>query len=59
VLGADEYYVLGDNSLLARDSRYWNIAAPGHQPGALPRANILGRATWVYWPPKHWRRLDP
>jgi signal peptidase I len=33
-LGADSYFVLGDNSTNANDSRYW---------GALPRSNIVGR----------------
>ena len=56
-LGADEYFLLGDNSPISGDSRYWIQPAPGHQSGALPAANIVGRATWVYWPPKHWRRL--
>lgn len=33
-VGADSYFVLGDNSMNANDSRYW---------GALPRSNIVGR----------------
>ena len=40
-LGADEYFVLGDNTRNSRDSRYW---------GAVPKANILGKATRIYWP---------
>jgi signal peptidase I len=31
------YFMLGDNSLRANDSRFW---------GALPRTNILGRVTY-------------
>jgi signal peptidase I len=58
-LGPDEYFVLGDNSPYAADSRYWSIPVPGHQPGALPRNNILGKVTWLYWPPKRWRSLSP
>jgi len=58
-LGADEYFVLGDNSPIAGDSRYWSRPAPGHQPGVVPRSNIIGRATWIYWPPSHWKSLDP
>jgi len=41
VLGPDEYFVLGDNTRNSRDSRYW---------GAVPRKNIIGRATRIYWP---------
>lgn len=40
-LGPDEYFVLGDNTQNSRDSRYW---------GAVPRKNIIGRATRIYWP---------
>jgi signal peptidase I len=57
-LGADEYYVLGDNSPISFDARYWNRALPGHQRGTLPRSSIIGVATWIYWPPSRWRRLN-
>jgi len=40
-LGPDEYFVLGDNTLNSRDSRYW---------GAVPGKNIIGKVTRVYWP---------
>lgn len=40
-LGPDEYFVLGDNTQNSFDSRYW---------GAVPRKNIIGRATRIYWP---------
>lgn len=56
-LGPDEYYLLGDNSDKSGDARYWAQGIGPHQPGAMPRSNIIGRATWIYWPPKHWRRL--
>jgi signal peptidase I len=37
----DSLYVLGDNSISSKDSRYW---------GFVPRNNILGKAMVVYWP---------
>ena len=57
VLGPDEYFVLGDNSPMAADSRYWRQTAPGHQPGALPRDLIIGRVTVTYWPVGRWRQF--
>ncbi|PIV39209.1 MAG: signal peptidase I [Candidatus Omnitrophica bacterium CG02_land_8_20_14_3_00__42_8] len=38
----DAYYVLGDNSLSSRDSRYW---------GFMPKKFLLGKAFLIYWPP--------
>lgn len=40
-LGADDYFVLGDNSRSSLDSRYW---------GPVPREAIVGRVTKIYWP---------
>jgi signal peptidase I len=37
----DAYYVLGDNSISSRDSRYW---------GFLPKKYLLGKAFLIYWP---------
>jgi signal peptidase I len=39
---ADSYFVLGDNSANALDSRYW---------GHVPRRNLIGRVSRIYWPP--------
>ena len=45
-LGADEYFVLGDNSNRSSDSRDF---------GPVPRKNIVGIADLIYWPPARWR----
>lgn len=41
VVPANDYFVLGDNRAVSSDSRDW---------GFVPRANIIGRAAFVYWP---------
>lgn len=41
VVPPDDYFVLGDNRAVSSDSRDW---------GFVPRANIIGRAAFVYWP---------
>ncbi len=38
---ADQYFVLGDHRSSSNDSRAW---------GMVPRANIYGKAVFVYWP---------
>ena len=42
----DAYYVLGDNSISSRDSRYW---------GFMPKKYLLGKAMLIYWPPNRIR----
>jgi signal peptidase I len=56
-LGPDEYYLLGDNTTGAGDSRFFDVAYPGHQRGAVPRDQIVGRVTYIYWPVARWRRF--
>jgi signal peptidase I len=55
-LGKDEYFVLGDNSLISGDARYWRdpIVLPYEDlrvgPGRVPGRFMLGKAFFVYWP---------
>lgn len=44
-LGADEYFVMGDNRGNSQDSRSF---------GPIRRQDIVGRAWIVYWPPAEW-----
>jgi len=57
VLGNDEYFVLGDNSILSLDGRCWNEPIDLLQnenlqvaSGRVPGRFMLGKAFFVYWP---------
>lgn len=41
-VGADEFYVLGDNRVTSDDSRYWDKG--------VNRKQIIGKAFFKYWP---------
>jgi signal peptidase I len=55
-LGPDEFFVLGDNSYVSLDARYWDdpIDLPHEnlrvESGRVPRRFMLGKAFFVYWP---------
>lgn len=48
-LGDDEYYLLGDNSRVSKDSRFWSRA--------IRREQLVGAAFMIVWPPGRIRML--
>ncbi|MGD0542367.1 MAG: S26 family signal peptidase [Tepidisphaeraceae bacterium] len=55
-LGAGEYFVMGDNSAISKDARYWDVPIDlPHEglemaEGRVPEQFLLGKAVFVYWP---------
>jgi signal peptidase I len=54
-LGADEFFVLGDNSPNSEDARWWASDGIGngdktYRKGTVPRDYLVGKAVFVYWP---------
>jgi len=54
-LGADEFFVLGDNSPNSEDCRWWSRRGLGnngrsYRKGIVPRDYLVGKALFVYWP---------
>jgi signal peptidase I len=45
-LGPDEYFVLGDFSKRAKDSRFW---------GPVPESHLIGVVSVRYWPVARWK----
>lgn len=56
-LGPDEYFMLGDNSSISDDGRFWP-AVDGRQQGAIPASRICGRVVGIIWPPERWRIFE-
>jgi signal peptidase I len=56
VLDDDQYFVLGDNSIISGDARTWEegIDLPDEKlhvkPGVVPGRFLIGKAFFVYWP---------
>jgi hypothetical protein len=57
VLGPKEFFVLGDNSQLSLDSRFWSQPVDLRrwedlyaESGIVPERFMLGKAFFVYWP---------
>ena len=55
-LGPKEFFVLGDNSVVSLDARYWtaDVNLPDENlvcdAGRVPERFMLGKAFFVYWP---------
>jgi signal peptidase I len=59
-LGADQFFVMGDNSPESSDARLWR-SPTGHEGGKpggdyLERRLLIGKALCVYWP-HSWNRI--
>jgi len=57
-LAGDEYFVLGDFSVAANDSRLWGTGGSADSEPhlyAVPESNLIGVVTHIYWPPERWR----
>lgn len=54
-LAEDQFFVLGDNSPISEDSRWWAGKGIGnngieYEKGIVPRDYLVGKAVFVYWP---------
>lgn len=44
-----KYFFLGDNSISSQDSRFW---------GFVPEEEIIGKAIFIWWPPKRVQMIE-
>ena len=54
LLGPDEFFVCGDNSMDSFDSRCWASDGKGNNhktfsQGVVPREHLVGKAFFLYW----------
>lgn len=57
-LGADEYFVVGDNRYNSHDSRDWNDDDPTNDVGPIRRDMLVGRVRQVIWPLSQFRPIQ-
>ena len=50
VLGADEYFVVGDNRYNSHDSRDWKDSNDSNDVGPISKGRIVGHVRNVIWP---------
>jgi signal peptidase I len=51
-VGADQYFMLGDNSPASSDGREWT------KSHFVDRKLVVGRALVLYWPPANWKLVE-